>query len=151
MTDKPIQTRREGSVLEVTLDRPKANAIDQASLDMLLDVVGGDREALVDLTDSFLATGPDLIDQLKASADSGDVAGFRRAVHTLKSSANDFGALALAKTCASLEAAAKTDGHIGTRDEVARVIALYDEAEAALRSLVDTWRGANAAGEGDAR
>lgn len=28
MTDSPIRTRREGAVLEVTLDRPKANAID---------------------------------------------------------------------------------------------------------------------------
>ncbi len=28
MTDNPIKTRREGAILEVTLDRPKANAID---------------------------------------------------------------------------------------------------------------------------
>ena len=28
MTDTPIKTRREGGILEVTLDRPKANAID---------------------------------------------------------------------------------------------------------------------------
>ena len=28
MTDNPIKTRREGGILEVTLDRPKANAID---------------------------------------------------------------------------------------------------------------------------
>lgn len=28
MTDHPIKTRREGAILEVTLDRPKANAID---------------------------------------------------------------------------------------------------------------------------
>jgi len=28
MTDSPIKTRREGPILEVTLDRPKANAID---------------------------------------------------------------------------------------------------------------------------
>ena len=28
MTDNPIKTRREGGIIEVTLDRPKANAID---------------------------------------------------------------------------------------------------------------------------
>jgi len=28
MTDSPIRTRREGGIIEVTLDRPKANAID---------------------------------------------------------------------------------------------------------------------------
>jgi len=31
MTDSPIRTRREGGILEVTLDRPKANAIDLAT------------------------------------------------------------------------------------------------------------------------
>lgn len=31
MTDSPIRTRTEGSILEVTLDRPKANAIDLAT------------------------------------------------------------------------------------------------------------------------
>ncbi|MDV7143107.1 carnitinyl-CoA dehydratase [Tropicimonas sp. TH_r6] len=31
MTDTPIRTRREGGILEVTLDRPKANAIDLAT------------------------------------------------------------------------------------------------------------------------
>jgi len=31
MTDAPIKTRREGHILEVTLDRPKANAIDLAT------------------------------------------------------------------------------------------------------------------------
>ena len=28
LTEGPIKTRREGAILEVTLDRPKANAID---------------------------------------------------------------------------------------------------------------------------
>lgn len=28
MTDSPLKIRREGGILEVTLDRPKANAID---------------------------------------------------------------------------------------------------------------------------
>lgn len=31
MTESPIKTRREGGILEVTLDRPKANAIDLAT------------------------------------------------------------------------------------------------------------------------
>ncbi len=31
MTDAPVRTRRDGAVLEVTLDRPKANAIDLAT------------------------------------------------------------------------------------------------------------------------
>jgi crotonobetainyl-CoA hydratase len=30
-TEGPIRTRRDGAILEVTLDRPKANAIDLAT------------------------------------------------------------------------------------------------------------------------
>lgn len=38
LTEGPIRTRREGGVLEVTLDRPKANAIDLATSRIMGDV-----------------------------------------------------------------------------------------------------------------
>ena len=38
MTDSPIKTKRDGHVLEVTLDRPKANAIDLATSRIMGDV-----------------------------------------------------------------------------------------------------------------
>ena len=38
MTDNPVRTRREGAILEVTLDRPKANAIDLKTSRILGDV-----------------------------------------------------------------------------------------------------------------
>jgi crotonobetainyl-CoA hydratase len=38
MTDTPIRTTRRGAVLEVTLDRPKANAIDAATSRIMGDV-----------------------------------------------------------------------------------------------------------------
>ncbi|UWQ92045.1 carnitinyl-CoA dehydratase [Aliisedimentitalea scapharcae] len=38
MTDSPVKTRREGAILEVTLDRPKANAIDLATSRVLGEV-----------------------------------------------------------------------------------------------------------------
>ena len=31
MSENPVKTRRDGAILEVTLDRPKANAIDVAT------------------------------------------------------------------------------------------------------------------------
>ena len=43
MTD-PIKTRREGPILEVTLDRPKANAIDLATSRIMGDVFAGFRD-----------------------------------------------------------------------------------------------------------
>ena len=38
LTEGPIKTRREGGILEVTLDRPKANAIDLATSRIMGDV-----------------------------------------------------------------------------------------------------------------
>lgn len=38
MTDNPIRTRREGGILEVILDRPKANAVDLATSRVMGDV-----------------------------------------------------------------------------------------------------------------
>ena len=44
MTDSPIKTRREGHVLEVTLDRPKANAIDLVTSRIMGEVFTGFRD-----------------------------------------------------------------------------------------------------------
>ena len=43
-TDNPIHTRRNGAILEVTLDRPKANAIDAATSKIMGDVFAGFRD-----------------------------------------------------------------------------------------------------------
>lgn len=44
MTDTPIKTRREGAILQVTLDRPKANAIDLATSRIMGDVFADFRD-----------------------------------------------------------------------------------------------------------
>ena len=44
MTDSPVKTRREGGILEVTLDRPKANAIDLATSRIMGDVFADFRD-----------------------------------------------------------------------------------------------------------
>jgi crotonobetainyl-CoA hydratase len=44
MTENPVKTRREGGILEVTLDRPKANAIDLATSRLMGEVFAGFRD-----------------------------------------------------------------------------------------------------------
>lgn len=44
MSDNPIKTHRDGHVLEVTLDRPKANAIDLATSKIMGDIFAGFRD-----------------------------------------------------------------------------------------------------------
>ncbi|MEM6825358.1 MAG: carnitinyl-CoA dehydratase [Pseudomonadota bacterium] len=78
MTEEPIKTRREGAVLEVTLDRPKANAIDLATSRIMGEVFrdfrddDGLRVAIMRAAgEKFFCPGWDL----KAAADGDEVDG----------------------------------------------------------------------------
>ncbi len=78
MTDEPIRTRREGGILEVTLDRPKANAIDLATSRIMGDVFAQFRDdpdlrvaILTAAGEKFFCPGWDL----KAAADGDEVDG----------------------------------------------------------------------------
>lgn len=74
----PIKTRREGAVLEVTLDRPKANAIDLTTSRIMGDVFADFRDnsdlrvaIITGAGDKFFCPGWDL----KAAADGDEVDG----------------------------------------------------------------------------
>ncbi|SFR35911.1 carnitinyl-CoA dehydratase [Litoreibacter janthinus] len=74
----PIKTRREGAILEVTLDRPKANAIDLATSRIMGDVFAEFRDdpelrvaIITGAGDKFFCPGWDL----KAAADGDAVDG----------------------------------------------------------------------------
>ncbi|EPX77720.1 carnitinyl-CoA dehydratase [Litoreibacter arenae] len=74
----PIKTRREGTILEVTLDRPKANAIDLATSRIMGDVFADFRDdpdlrvaIITGAGDKFFCPGWDL----KAAADGDAVDG----------------------------------------------------------------------------
>ena len=78
MTDSPVKTRRDGAILEVTLDRPKANAIDLATSRIMGEVFADfrdDPELRVAIItgggERFFCPGWDL----KAAADGDEVDG----------------------------------------------------------------------------
>ena len=78
MTDSPVRTRREGAILEVTLDRPKANAIDLVTSRVMGEVFAQFRDdpdlrvaILTGGGDKFFCPGWDL----KAAADGDAVDG----------------------------------------------------------------------------
>ena len=85
MTDSPIKTRSVGKVLEITLDRPKANAIDLATSRIMGQVFAGFRDdpalrvaILTGAGDKFFCPGWDLIAAADGDAVDGDygVGGF---------------------------------------------------------------------------
>ena len=78
MSETPVKTRREGAILEVTLDRPKANAIDLATSRIMGEVFRDFRDdpelrvaILTGGGDKFFCPGWDL----KAAADGDAVDG----------------------------------------------------------------------------
>ena len=78
MTDGPIRTKRNGHILEVTLDRPKANAIDLATSRIMGDVFADFRDdpdlrvaIVTGAGEKFFCPGWDL----KAAADGDAVDG----------------------------------------------------------------------------
>ena len=112
-------------------------AFDARALAALLEIIGGDRTALAELIGSFLDEGPDLIARIEGAARDGDAEALRRAAHTMKSSAADFGAMELSRLCHALEAlgrAGRTDGAVALSQEAA---ASYRTAAAALRDHVN--------------
>ncbi|MEE9315259.1 MAG: carnitinyl-CoA dehydratase [Rhizobiaceae bacterium] len=78
MSDSPIKTRKVGGILEVTIDRPKANAIDLATSRIMGDVFAEFRDdpkmrvaILTASSEKFFCPGWDL----KAAADGDEVDG----------------------------------------------------------------------------
>ncbi len=85
MSDSPIKTHRDGHVLEVTLDRPKANAIDLATSRIMGDVFANFRDdpelrvaIITGAGDKFFCPGWDLKAAAGGDAVDGDygVGGF---------------------------------------------------------------------------
>lgn len=96
-------------------------ALDTVAVRALYELLGGDREALVELVDSFLDEAPQRLAELRRGADQGDAGLVGRAAHTLKSNGSTFGAVELASLCRRLELAARTNELAGIADLIDRV------------------------------
>jgi HPt (histidine-containing phosphotransfer) domain-containing protein len=107
-------------------------SIDVATLRRLLEVIGGDRADLSELIDDFLSGAPELVAQMSAAAAAADTEALRRAAHTLKSNAQDFGAMRLAALCATLEGACRE----GPCPEAGASIAVIAEEEEKARTTL---------------
>ncbi len=95
-------------VAEAAVTAPTPDTLlDEAALTNLMDVIGGDAAAMTELIDSFVTEGDKLIEALHTSYAGDDVDALRRAAHTMKASAADFGAKALTEQCRELEKRAR--------------------------------------------
>ena len=77
--------------------------IDETTLSNLLDSIGGDREFLRELIDTFFQDAPEQFEGMQSALSAGDAESFRRAAHSLKSNAASFGAVQLSALSKQLE------------------------------------------------
>ena len=84
------------------------NVLDTRTLAQLQELIGGDRAELIELVDTFLVEGDEIVADMQAAITGGDVELLRRSAHSLKASAQDFGANQLSTLCATLESGSKT-------------------------------------------
>ena len=78
-------------------------ALDAKALETLLEVIGGDRSSMTELIESFEGEAPRLMQQMQVASAAENLEALRRAAHTMKSSARDFGAVELSRLCEILE------------------------------------------------
>ena len=106
--------------------------IDTALIDQLQELIGGDRMALLELIQMFIEEGEDIIAQSRAAVKTADRDLLRRSAHSLKSSAQDFGASQLSILCATLEAACK---HVWPEDAVMQTRLIDEEYQRVATEL----------------
>ena len=111
--------------------------LDQAALDSLLQMVGGDADFVDELVDTFLADVPHQLAGLRACVATGVAADAVRPAHTLKGTAASIGARAVEAISRSIEQRARAGGADGLEaqvEELARALADLETALAGARA-----------------
>jgi len=79
------------------------DTIDTHALDRLGELIGGDPDALRELVQTFIEEADEIVAGLRTALSVNDLDTLRRGAHSMKSSAQDFGAGELAGLAARLE------------------------------------------------
>jgi len=110
--------------------------IDPTTLSALLDSIGGDREFLAELIETFFQDAPAQFAALHASLADGSTETFRRAAHSLKSNAASFGATTLAALSKQLEDLGKTGDLRSAAELLSEAEAEYARVRSALEEVL---------------
>jgi CheY-like chemotaxis protein/HPt (histidine-containing phosphotransfer) domain-containing protein len=125
---------------KVKMSDSKPVTFDPTALDTLLQTIGGDREALGELIESFLEEGPGLISRMESAAKEGDSNDLHRAAHTMKASAADFGASELSELCREIEALGRAGDTGGAAQLAGRAAVAFAEARDGLVRILSDQR-----------
>lgn len=117
---------------------PEESSLDLDALRRLQRAMGGDMDDLKDLFESFVEDTPPLFGAMRDSAAAADWSAFRRAAHTAKGAARDFGAVEVAEISALLESEASAGQVADVSQRVDRLDAAFSAAVAELETLLNS-------------
>jgi HPt (histidine-containing phosphotransfer) domain-containing protein len=103
----------------------------------LRERVEGDDELLTEIVELFLEDSPRLLEEVRAAVAAGDAAELKRAAHTLKGAASNFGAAAVVAVCLELEAMSRSGDLAAAAPAGDRLTAALRELDAALCLLLE--------------
>jgi PAS domain S-box-containing protein len=114
---------------------PPLAGLDAGALQKLREAAGGDSAFLVEMIDAFLEDAPRLLLDIQHAIKSQDAPLLRRAAHSLKSNAREFGAAGLSGFCLELENIGKAGSVEGAADKVGLVKDAYEPVRVELAAL----------------
>ncbi|MEB3274185.1 MAG: Hpt domain-containing protein [Prochlorothrix sp.] len=124
-------------MMDADISTPEAlPAIDAELIRLNLGALGEDAaECLNFLTETFTQDTPEMLAQMRQSAEQEDADGLRRSAHTLKSSSATLGATRLSKLCLLLEQQAREGNLDQALERVTQAEAAYAEAKTGLENF----------------
>ncbi|MBX2835835.1 MAG: Hpt domain-containing protein [Gammaproteobacteria bacterium] len=112
------------------------SSIDVNLLGQLKELIGGDQSELNELINTFLSEANDIVSDMNSSLDTQNLEVLRRSGHSLKSSAQDFGATELSALSASLESACRSSWPDDSNLQVERIQSELVLAQQELQSYL---------------
>ncbi len=111
---------------------PVSQSLKVTTYERLQKITGGKAPIMQELLSLFIDDLSGLTDEAVRHLASGDLSTVHRAVHTLKSSAGEFGAVALAETCRELEQLAAAEN----REELSKRMPFFQAEQAQVLQVM---------------
>ncbi len=114
---------------------PTSDIIDRVALSNLLENISGDMEFFSELMDSYFLDSPRLLAEARRAITADQPAALQLAVHSLKSTSANFGALHLAALCREMESIGRAGSVAGASELLLQAEAEYARVHDALEAI----------------
>ena len=114
------------------------NVLDTRTLEQLQELIGGDRAELIELVETFLIEGDEIVLDMQTAISNSDIELLRRSAHSLKANAQDFGASQLSTLCATLESGSKSAIPDGVNAQVSDIAYHFAAAKLELNVYIES-------------